>query len=360
SFSLTSGKTTLICQKSQGAWTITEKKTSKADENAVHGWIGSFVAASQDQVIEDEAKDFAPYGLTAPALLVHAESADHAVKADLAFGNGSPTNSLAYVRLNNGKAVLAVKAPVRYELDKKFFDLRDKTVLPLDQKGVDRIAVDSAKGHFEFVKRNDHWFIQKPIQARAKDVRVNQMVDDVHFATVKEFTEEPLTHPAKYGLAPPSKHVTYWTGQLKQTLDIGKKKQGVYYASRSGISDCIQIYEYIGNIFPDNIDDVVEKKLYDFVSWDSQTVEVTAPDIRLKAAKDNGKWKVETPANIKASDLDLLMSTIQSLEYQKRFKSSEVPAAKGGWDQPLAKITFTVKDKPGAHTLTIGKMLKDG
>ena len=74
---------------------------------------------------------------------------------------------------------------------------------------VTRAVLKTAAGEIELAKRDEHWEIVKPLQARGDDQKIGDLLAQVTKARIQEFVADDRGDLHAYGLAEPRGSITY-------------------------------------------------------------------------------------------------------------------------------------------------------
>ena len=84
-----------------------------------------------------------------------------------ACGQKTPTGSDLYAKLGDQKKVFLISSFLDSSFNKTTFDLRDKTVLKLDQAKVDALQVTRGADTLKVAKKEGEWQVEQPIASLA-------------------------------------------------------------------------------------------------------------------------------------------------------------------------------------------------
>ena len=126
---------------------------------------------------------------------------------------------------------------------KKPDDFRDRKLTDLTTAQVARAVLKSPAGEIELAKKNEHWEIVKPLQARGNDQKIGDLLAQVTNARIQEFVTDEKGDLHAYGLSEPRGSITVYGADDKEgrTLQLGqaaeKIKDAVYvrYLPRNAI-----------------------------------------------------------------------------------------------------------------------------
>ena len=112
---------------------------------------------------------------------------------------------------------------VRTDISKKPDDFRDRKLTDLTTAQVTRAVLKSPAGEIELAKKNEHWEIVKPLQARGDDQKIGDLLAQVTNARIQEFVADDRGDLHAYGLSEPRGSITIYGADDKEgrTLQIG-------------------------------------------------------------------------------------------------------------------------------------------
>ena len=179
-----------------------EPVRAKAEDRGVDEVLDGLVEGKRDKVIAEQAADVGDFGLKEPSLVVQATVKDVGTPIILNIGARTPTMGGYYAREGEQSKILMVPTSLYSKFDKTVFNLRDKTVLALDQTQVKRVEVQQGDQVIAVESEGDKgWKIVAPLEAKADKTKVNDLISTVNAAKVKEFLDDALTRirPADHG-----------------------------------------------------------------------------------------------------------------------------------------------------------------
>ena len=363
-------------QRQDGKWRLVQPVKDQADSAAVDnlitdlgGWHKEGAISAAD-VTADKGR-MNEFGLVKPKLRLRLIGPDK--MPEIYFGKDTAFEGQMYVRFADAKEVFIATQTVRTDISKKPDDFRDRKLTDLTTAQVVRAVLKSAAGEIELQKRNEHWDIVKPLQARGDDQKIGDLLAQVTNARIQEFIGDDKGDLHAYGLSEPRGALTIYAADDKEgrTLQIGsvaeKIKDAVYarYLPRSAVYALPKKTEELLNVRPNDLRDRHLVRL-DTDNLDRINLEATGQPKLVLARKDQN-WTIASrnnqPAN--ADEVRRLISTLND-EQVTRFvadTASELP--KYGLDQPVLRLTFssfasenTAETGAGEHpylTLSFGK-----
>ena len=293
---------------------------------------------------------------------------------EILLGKDTAFEGQMYVRFADSKDVYIAAQTVRTDIAKKPDDFRDRKLTDLTTAQVTRAVLKSAAGEIELAKKNEHWEIVKPLQARGDDQKIGDLLAQVTNARIQEFVADDRGDLHAYGLPEPRGSITIYGADDKEgrTLQIGavaeKIKDAVYarYLPRNAVYALPKKTEEILTVRPNDLRDHHLVRL-DTNNLDRINLEGTG-EPKIVLARKEQNWTLASRNNQPANS-DEVRRLIDTLNDQQvtRFvadTASELP--KYGLDQPQLRLTFssfasenTAETGAGEHpflTLSFGKV----
>jgi hypothetical protein len=191
-----SGKISL--SKDASGWKITAPRPVAGDDSAVDALVASLSSAKFTGVVSETAaetaKDAVKYGLTHPVITLDVTTAKGAQPLHLVIGKGATkdTRGKYYARDASRPMIFQVDSTLFTELDKKFFDLRDKSILHLVPADISSIQVKNANGLIECSQgKNDEWTGVLPVANKGKTVQSWKFLDPLENTRATAIYDSP-------------------------------------------------------------------------------------------------------------------------------------------------------------------------
>lgn len=140
------------------------------------------------------------------------------------LGDRTPTREFLYASLEKNGPVFTVKLLDIERFDKSVFDLRDRSIVPIEPEKAQKIVVKPKGGPvFAVVRKSqDLWEMTDPIKDKADSTDSEGLVSNLKFKKVVRFVEENPKDLAKYGLKDPVYAVRIFTDKE------GKQGDGLF------------------------------------------------------------------------------------------------------------------------------------
>jgi hypothetical protein len=164
-----------------------------------------------------------------------------------------------------------------------------------------------------------------------------------------------------YGLKQPDYEITVNLPAKSQEITFFlHKKEDKVYATTSSSPKIITVEDYVLTDLEKKVDDLREKQVASFYTWEATKVEMKKGEFKIAAAKDkDNKWHFVAGGSGEAdsSKVESFIRKMESLEAVE-FIDQPGPLKDYSLDPPEASITISVKageNKEKEYTYLIGK-----
>ncbi len=363
-------------RREAGNWRLTAPVKDQADSAAVDNVISDIELWRKDAVIPAreataEKGRLNEYGLVQPKLRLRLIGPK--MPPEIFFGKDAALEGKMYVRLADSKDVLIASQSVRGDISKKPDDFRDRKLTAITTAQVTRAILKTPAGEIELARKNEHWEIVKPLQARGDDQKIGDLLAQVTNARIQEFVADDRGDLHAYGLSEPRGSITIYGADDKEgrTIQIGgaaeKIKDAVYARSlpRHAVYALPKKTEEILNVRPNDLRDRHLVRI-DTNNLDRINIEATGEPKIVLARKDQN-WTIASrnsqPAN--SDEVRRLIETLNDQQVTQFVADTATELPKYGLDQPPLRLTFssfasenTAETAAGEHpflTLSFGK-----
>jgi len=184
------GETTALARSGDG-WRL-ESPVPAAAERATVESIVDKVAELRRKSSITQAPDAAAlvrYGLSKPRAKVTLTLED-GKKETLSLGDENAFDGTAFVQTTGG-AVELVPGDVKWSVERSTFDLREKRLLPFEDKDLQRVSVVTPRLSYELVREGDAWRLDAPAKERADDTTVSRVLGAIRGLRATAFLRPP-------------------------------------------------------------------------------------------------------------------------------------------------------------------------
>lgn len=347
-------------------WGIIKPLTEKGDKEAIDSLVNSLTTAKKEREIDANPQKLSDYGLEKPSLEVEIKKKGDSTLKVLQLGDKNPTETFMYAKIKESPAVFLISRSVGMDVDKKLFELRDKTVISYEIKDIKTVDLKVKGKDFTLKKiSEDIWNISKPVEAKADRAKLQNILEKFKGAKIKEFIEEKPRELIKYGLNPPESRLTLWIDKDKdkssKTLYIGKldiSKKG-YYARREGKENVFLLDEEILKEFPSRLNDLRDMTIISFDRDKAQRIEFEVAGSKgLLVKNQENKWEVQEPFKAKADQVNVsdYMLKINDTRGNDIFGDNVRDMRVFRLDKPDIKIRIWEKDVKDPKTLLMARL----
>ncbi len=362
------GGTIVLAKDDKGVWQITAPLSARADASEAEGLASSLAGLRLERVVEKEAKDLKAYGIpqTEVSLWVKGKEAPLAVLV----GMENPLDKSLFAKRADDPRVVLLGSSLKTSLDKTVFDLRDKAVFKFEPAEVQKVRVRAKDAAWEAARDADTWRLTAPVRSLAVKSKIDTLLESLANLRATEFVaeEKKPEEVKKLGLEQPEYQVTLsLTAAGKEIVFSLHKDAAKSYALST---DSTKIVAFDGALLADldrKPDELREKKVLDFSSWEADRVAVKKGALVLAAVKEKGKdgdqWVLEAPGKEAAdgTKVEAFLRKVEALEAASFIDGPKSPA-EYGLDQPAAEVRVRTKgyDNKGKElVLLVGKEDKD-
>jgi hypothetical protein len=344
------GTVLALAKDDKGDWKITAPLEAKADATEANSLATTFASLHIDRVVEKAPKDLKDYGIPKDEVSLWVKGSDKPVTVLLGMEN--PLDQSFFAKRADDPRVVLLSSSLKYTLDKKLFDYREKDVFKYETAEVRSVSVRAGGVSWEAVREGETWRLVSPVRALAVKSKIDSLLDALSGLRAKEFVSEDKA-PAdvkKFGLEKPAYTVTLKLPAANKDIVFSLQKEGAKSYALSSQSNKIICFE--GTLLSDldrKPDELRDKKVADFYSWEADRISVKTDGFALTAvkekAKEGDKWVLETASKEPAdgAKIEAFIRKIEGLEAAE-FIDNPGGLARYGLEKPAAEIRIQTKD----------------
>jgi Domain of unknown function (DUF4340) len=363
-------------QKTGDHWDIVKPLRTRADDQKVGDMIAQITTARIQQFVADDKGDLHPYGLAEPRgsiTLFTQDDKPGAPGQTLQIGSvPEKEKEQVYVRFSPRAFVYTLPKKVEELLNNKPDDLRDRHLVRIDTKILDRITIDApGKGKTVLARKDENWTIASRNNAPANSTETRHLVDIMQNEQVAKFVEDVASNLPKYGLDKPQLTVTFSSFASENTAET-KAGEQPFASVAFGKIEGDNLYARVGD---EPFVVAVRRTLLDQIltdPWQWQDLAIfnfKADQIHrltVKAGKEfevirgaNNQWSwAKGSGPINQPNVQSLLSTVSAL-HAVRWVGATLPGH--GLDKPQVVVAFTTSpDDKVTHKLTVGGTAPNG
>jgi len=360
-------------QKTGDHWDIVKPLRTRADDQKVSDMIAQVTTARIEQFVADDSGDLHPYGLAEPrgSLTLFAQGDKQG--QTLRIGSvPEKEKEQVYVRFSPRGFVYTLPKKIEEILNNKPNDLRDRHLVRIDTKILDRLTIDApGKGKTLLARKDENWTIASCNNAPANLSEVRRLIDALQNEQVTKFVEDVASNLPKYGLDKPQLTVTFSSFASENTAET-KAGEQPFASVAFGKVEGDTVYARVGDepfvvavrrglldqIFSDPLQ-WQELSIFNFKPEQIHRIGLTTDKMLALVRGQNNQWSWTTGTGaINQTNLQSLLNTLATL-HGVRWVGAIAPAH--GFDKPQVVITFTTSlDDKASHKLIIGGVAPDG
>lgn len=362
------------------SWRLLAPLATEADSSAVDTLVGTLKNLKAETVTSDPSKDLAPFGLRAPATQVKLTfdlGAKAKTERTLLAGDKAPVGYKAYFKRGDRPEILLTGAYSKTALEKKVFDLRNKSIVTAEKADVTGLELSSPAGDVKLVQREGVWTLAAPFQARAMGGEVDKLVSSLTSLRAVDVASEDGGDLASFGLDQPTTRATLITGDGEKAtrhdllfgrIDEGQKRIFVRDAGRAPV---FVVSSYSVDGLKKSAGDLRDKKVLAFEKDAVRRVELrgAAGDIRIARTGDTkgdapkdakaeaGRWVIEAPAPGEAdqANVNQMLITLAGLEAKAFLDGDQRPLPiDSGLEEPELEVRLVGESDGELGTLDVG------
>src|SRR5438067_3043979 len=360
-------------QKKGDHWDVVKPLHTRADDQKVGDLIAQVTTARIQQFVADDKGDLHPYGLAEPRGALTLFAQDDKQGQTLQIG-GVPEKEKdqVYVRFSPRGFVYTLPKKIEETLNSKPNDLRDRHLVRIDTKILDRLSIDaSGNGKTVLARKDENWSIASRNNAPANSGEARRLIDTLQNEQVTKFVEDVASNLPKYGLDKPQLIVTFSSFASENTAET-KAGEQPFASVAFGKIEGNDVYARVGDepfvvavrrnlldrIFADPIQ-WQDLSIFNFKPEQIHRLSVTTDKESALVRAANNQWNwAKGSGPINQTNLQSLLNSLATLRVVRWVGST---TAAHGLDKPQLVVTFTTSPNDKAtHKLTIGAAAPNG
>lgn len=360
-------------QKKGDHWDIVKPLHTRADDQKVSDMIAQVTTARIQQFVADDKGDLHEYGLTEPRGSLTLFSQDDKQGQTLQIGAvPEKEKEQVYVRFSPRAFVYTLPKKIGEILNLKPNDLRDRHLVRIDTKILDRLTIDApGRGKTVLARKDENWTIASRNNAPANSSEVGRLIDTLQNEQVTKFVEDVASNLPKYGLDKPQLTVTFSSFASENTAETKAGEQpftSVAFGKVEGDSVYARVADepFVVAVRKSLLDQIFTDPLqwqnlaiFNFKTDQIHRLTLTSDKALALARGQNNQWSWMTGSGtINQTNLQSLLNTLSTL-HAVRWVGSTTPAH--SLDKPQLVVTFTTSpDDKAMHKLIVGAPVPDG
>ena len=326
-------------------WVFGDGSELAADDTSIGLMVSSLSSLNAERVVSENVVEWGPYELEDPSLSVGYELAEGG--GEIQFGRDTPTGSGVFARLKGDPRLFTVYSYNKTSFEKSVFDLRDKRLLQLDEDSIADVTVKVGQRTIGFRQEDGDWAIVQPMELRADDFTVGDLVRAVRTAEMTEVLEEGEPS-GQYSFRAPKATVEVKDANGNHELVVAQDGD-TYYARSSWQRGVYKVNSTLADSLDKPVNDFRDKKVFDFGYADPARVDVRAGDMVVAVVHADDKWLLESDEGreVDGVKVQTLLDRLRNLTATE-FPSDQAADQDGfGLDAPEIEATVTPEREDG-------------
>jgi hypothetical protein len=286
-----SGAGTVTLVREGTDWKMVAPQALAVDRDAVNSVVSTLASYTTDRLVEEKADDLKPFGLDAPSLTASVKKKDGQTEK-LLIGAETPTGGGYYAKKDGDPRIFTIYSYNRSSIDKTWKDLRERRMLPFGIKDVSRVELAKGGQVIELGKTSGgDWQILKPGPYRADNLAVDDVVRKLNDAKMdlSVTDEEAAKAAALWSQGQPVLVARVFDASGGKQIQIRKNGEN-FYARSDAVEGAYRLEKTIEGI-DKSLDELRNKKLFDFGFTDPVRVAVSAEGIETELKRIEQDWQ---------------------------------------------------------------------
>lgn len=244
-------------------------------------------------------------------------------------------------------------------------------LLQFNPRAIIRLAITSGNLSVECVRRKGQWFLTRPMEARADEARIKQIIEALYNSRIREtlspdrLLQRRLT-AASFGLETPRARVLVGNELRTDEILVGDDSplgDLVYLRIKGGL-DVIGATCKVAEVLPVDLDSIRDRSVFPSGLKRIIRLELKYPGGFMQLALRDGQWSIQQPLEARADNrsVELLIQSLMSLKIES-FGGGEEPSDLAVYgltaDESAMQITLTPEGGRAPVVLTVGKARQD-
>jgi len=340
---------TLEFQKNaEGEWLIIKPLEANADKYEVNRLAEEFADLRIERVVDEEPAALEKYGIPKKEICLYFKDKEPQVK--ILIGMENPLDNTFFAKRENETRVVLLSSSLKNLLEKSVFDFRQKDIFKFETDEAKSIKLSAKKNQWEALKKEEEWFLKKPVKALVKSSKINDILYSLSNLKAKEFVSEEKTKEEikNYGLDQADYEVSLSMPLSNQevTFFIHKDDEKVY-ATTSLSPKIVEIEDSIISDLEKKAEELREKQVANFYSWEANRLHIKKGNIALTLVKDEENiWHFESQDKEEAdkNKIETFIRKIENLEATE-FIDPPLNLKDYGLENPQGEVKIWVEEE---------------
>ena len=359
------GEETIEFQKKEEDWLITEPLEAKGDRYEVNRLADDFSELRIERIVEEIPADLEKFGFPQKEIELYTKGQE--VPTKILIGMENPLDNTFFAKKEDETKVVLISSSLKSLLEKKVFDFRQKDIFKFESDQAHGVKLRAKNIEWDAEKVEDDWFLRKPVSALAQKSKINDVLYAISNLKATAFVSEEKNEEEiqSYGLDNPDYEVSIdFPVENSQVIFHFHKKDDNVHATSSILPKILQVEDSILNDLEKNPEDLRDKSVADFFTWEVGKLQIRKGDFSITLTKDEEEnWQSEKP-EIQGIDKEKIQSFLRKIESLESEEFEDLPLnlADFGLDIPAAEVKIWAGEEEENFkevTIQIGKEDKE-
>ncbi len=359
----------VVAKKEGLIWNIVEPLSAKGDQFEIESMIQTLNSLRfereidiKDITAETLDKDF---HLKKPEYILSWTAARD--RYSLRIGADTPMGNGLFVQKEEGGSVYIVSHFVRETLARDLSQLRDRAIFPFEEGQVSQVNIRSLSTtnpyQIQFSVTDNIKRITKPIDARANQETITNLIRFLVDARAMDFISEGAADLITYGLSEPDLEVTLLSSDpnTSKTLLIGnpvKNDPGKHYAKLKEGNSVFTITAELYHELTKPLNDFRDPLLIERFPHELNAIVIKSGNKELKLVGENNEWFINE-LNGEKADTEILLGLLSHLMNTPIVSYvSDAPESLKTYGLDPAPMSITLIAKPTTSERPEGESLR--
>jgi len=311
-------------------------------------------------VVEEAPDSLDKYGIAQKEMTLYYKNKEQPVK--ILIGSENPLDKTYFAKREDELRLVLIPSSLKSLMEKSLFDFRLKDIFRFETDEVRGVNLRAKEILWRAVRRDEEWFLKRPVEALVQESKINDVLYSLSNLKAKEFVSEDKKEEevTGYGLDAPEYEIKVEMPlENKEVTFYLNKKEETVYATTSLSSKIITVEDSILTDLEKKPEDLRDKEVVDFYSWEANKVQIKKGDIDWTLTKDKeDNWHFESPVK-EAADKEKVEGFVRKIEglEAKEFIDPPLELKDYGLEAPQAEVTIWIEEdgeKTGRVTVLIG------
>ena len=277
-------------------WNIKKPLETKGDKNKIENLLVKFKNAAVKEFI-DEPKTLSSYGLDKPNSKIVFWLGDKEKTQSLLIGNEDNVKKQFFAKREDMPTVFLIEKDLIKNLPKVANDLRDRTILVFNKEDVLKVEFKQDKEKSIVLKKeNDIWNIIQPIETKADELEINNILWTLENSMIKDFIDDQPKTLSPFGLDEPLRELKLWQkgGKKPEVLLFGSNtpKKEIYSKLKNKDSVFMLESNIVDKIFK-SLFHLRDRRLIVFKDEELEEISINLETKNISLKKKKGKWELK-------------------------------------------------------------------